>query len=141
MDQISADPQCNLVKVLSSAAMYNPEFTCNYTELASLCNLPSNSTFSIFSLNVRSLPGKFDELLLYLKQSHPFDFSVLAFQEVWSVPYDLRIAGYQQLEFNTRDKIQVKRNPNCGGGVGMYIREGFSYEVLEFENSLVEGVY
>ena len=141
VDQISSDPQFNLVKVLNSTSMYNPEFVCNYAELASLCNLPMLSTFSIFSLNVRSLPGKFDELLLYLKQSHPFEFTVLAFQEVWSVSTDLRIDSYQQLEFNTRDKNEVKRNPNCGGGVGMYIREGFSYEVLEFENEFTEGVY
>ena len=121
--------------------MYSPDFECKYTDLASLSNLSVAGTFSIFSLNVRSLTGKFDELLLYFAQSHPFSFDILAFQEVWSVNSDLKIDGYQQLEFRTRDKHLPKRNPNCGGGVGMYIKNGFSYEELDFKNSFVEGVY
>ena len=141
MDQISSDPQYNLVKVLGSTSMYSPDFECKYTDLASLSNLSVAGTFSIFSLNVRSLTGKFDELLLYLSQSQPFSFDILAFQEVWSVNIDLRIDGYQQLEFRTRDKYLARRNNNCGGGVGMFIKNGLSYEELDFKNSFVEGVY
>ena len=141
LDQISTDPQYNLVKILGSSSMYSSDFECRYADLETLSSLPMAGTFSIFSLNVRSLTGKFDELLLYLAQSHPYNFSVLAFQEVWSVNCDLKIEGYQQLEFNTRDKHQAKRSPNCGGGVGMFIKNGFSYEVLNVENCFVEGVY
>ena len=34
----------------------------------------------------------------------------------------------------------VKR-PNCGGGVGLFVKSGLSYEILEVTNSFVEGVY
>ena len=121
--------------------MYNPDFECNYTDLASLANLRTPDTFSIFSLNVRSLTGKLDELLLYLAQCQPFSFTILAMQEVWSVESGLRIEGYQKIEFSTRDQYMAKRNPNCGGGVGMFIQNGFAYEVLNLKNSFVEGVY
>ena len=141
MDHISSDSQYNLVKILGSTSMYSPEFECKYTDLDSLSCLPENGTFSVFSLNVRSLTRKFDELLLYLAQSSPFSFTVLAFQEVWSVNSDLKIEGYQRLEFSTRDQLQNRRNPNCGGGVGLFVKNGFAYELLDLENSFVEGVY
>ena len=32
-------------------------------------------------------------------------------------------------------------NPNCGGGVGLFIHNKFEYELLEVESSFLPGVY
>ena len=52
--------------------------------------------------------------------------------------YDL--PGYHPIEFNTRDKSRTL-NSNCGGGVGIYISDSLDYEVLQFENQFIEGIY
>ena len=61
-------------------------------------------------------------------------------QEVWSVGRDYSLPGYHSLEYNTRDKNKTL-NSNCGGGVGMYISNSLDYEILQFKNQFVEGVY
>ena len=36
---------------------------------------------------------------------------------------------------------QPTPNPNCGGGVDMFIQNKFSYEVLSLDSSVIPGVY
>ena len=73
--------------------------------------------------------------------ANPVKFSVLAFQEIWSVPKSFSIPGYGKLEYSTRDK-NGPLNPNCGGGVGFFIDERYKdYEVLEQESVFIPHVY
>lgn len=92
------------------------------------CNLP-NSNFSIFSLNIRSLPGKWHELQTFLSTSVSkcFKFSVICLQEIWSVPGSFDLPGYSPLEFSVRDR---GLNSNAGGGVGLWIDSSFKFEYL-----------
>ena len=57
-------------------------------------------------------------------------FSVKAFQEVRSISREYNIPNYHKLEYCTQDMNQPIPNPNCGGGVGMFIHCKLSYEVF-----------
>ena len=70
----------------------------------------------------------------------PANFSVIALQEIWSINKQYNLTGYSKLLFKTRDMDSVP-NPNCGGGVGFFVRSNFEYEVLEHESVFIEGVY
>ena len=62
-------------------------------------------------------------------------------QEVWSISREFKIPSYHRLEFCTRDMNQPIPNPNCGGGVGLFVHSKFSYEVLNIPSSFISGVY
>ena len=99
-----------------------------------------NEIFSILSQNVRSLGGKFDQLREYVGRYGSGKITCIMLQEVWSVGRMYSLPGYHNLEYNTRDKNQ-NLNSNCGGGVGIYISISLDYEVLQFKNEFIEGVY
>ena len=65
----------------------------------------------------------------------------IAFQEIWSVQKIYQIPGYCQFEYNTRDKNKTP-NPNCGGGVGLFIDTKFKdFEILTEESIFEPHVY
>ena len=80
-------------------------------------------------------------MLDILDQAKPHVFSVIALQEVWSIAREYTIPTYHKLEYCTRDMNNLTPNPNCGGGVGMFIHNKFSYEVLSIESAVIPGVY
>ena len=121
--------------------MYSADFQCKYYDEAEFKNLGKRQNFSVLSHNIRSLSGKFDELKVLLAGLQNFPFSIIALQEVWSVSRDFRLKGYELLEYATRDKTQSKLNPNCGGGVGFFIKEGLNYEIVHFGGEFEKGVY
>jgi hypothetical protein len=63
----------------------------------------------------------------------PANFSVIALQEIWSINKMYELTGYSNLVYNTRD-MGIEPNPNCGGGVGFFVKSNFEYEVLEEES-------
>ena len=79
--------------------------------------------------NVGSLPAKFiklkDELAVLSEGGVRFD--VLALQEVWNAKLgdDFEIQGYQKPIF----KVRGCKNPH--GGVGIYVKDGLNFSVLE----------
>ena len=95
--------------------------------------------FSIYSHNVRSINGHWDDILDSINENQPLKFSVLAFQEIWSVQRAYEIPGYHKLEYITRDKDGAP-NPNCGGGVGLFVDQKYDYEILNVESALVPHV-
>ena len=80
-------------------------------------------------------------MLDILDQAKPHVFSVIALQEVWSVSREYNIPTYHKLEYCTRDMNDPTPNPNCGGGVGFFIHNKFSYEVLSIESAVIPGIY
>jgi hypothetical protein len=79
---------------------------------------------------VRSLPVHFDDVVTNLNLlGHKF--SIIALQELWSVKdVKFNIDGYQEIEFRTRDQHEMKRQPNWGGGIGLFIDASLKYEIL-----------
>ena len=121
--------------------VYNDNHYCEYVEIDQISKLTKNEYFSSYSHNVRSLAGHFDDMIDLLDQAKPHMFSVIALQEVWSISREFSIQSYHKLEYCTRDMNQPIPNPNCGGGVGMFIHNKFSYEVLSLDCSFLPGVY
>ena len=99
------------------------------------------NSFSCYSHNIRSINGHWDDILEIIGSVKPIKFSVLAFQEIWSISRVYEIPGYCKLEYNTRDK-NASINPNCGGGVGLFIDEKYKdYEILSDASIFIPNVY
>ena len=113
---------------------------CQYFELDEMHSQVDSKSFSIFSLNIRSLSGHFESLKDTLYSMLPATFSVIALQEIWSIHKTYELTGYNNIIFKTRD-MKKERNPNCGGGVGFFVSSKFNFEILDEESIFVEGVY
>ena len=142
LGQVKADENLNFKKIFDDTNhIYNGDHHCEYVEIDQISKLTSTDNFSVYSHNVRSLAGHFDDLLDLLDQAKPHTFSVIALQEIWSISRKYSIPSYHGLEYCTRDMNQPLPNPNCGGGVGLFIDSKFEYELLEVESSFLPGVY
>ena len=81
---------------LHSCAYYEmPEFKNNF--------IKNKECFSVYSHNIRSINGHWDDILDIINSAQPIKFSVVAFQEVWSVNKNYKIPGYSKFEYVTRD--------------------------------------
>ena len=67
---------------MSSKNLYSKDFRCKYYDEDEFKSLGKGSNFSVYSHNIRSLSGKFDELKVHLAGLQNFPFSVIALQEV-----------------------------------------------------------
>ena len=117
--------------------------SCKYFEMPEIKNqfLKFKDGFSAYSHNIRSLNGHWEDILDIINSAKPFKFSVLAFQEVWSVNKNYVIPGYGNFEYLTRDK-NGPPNPNCGGGVGLFIDNKYKdYEILKDESVFIPNTY
>ena len=124
-------------------AFDNNFHSCEYYEMEGIKDkfIRYKDGFSTYSHNIRSLNGHWDDFLDIIDSVQPINFSVIALQEIWSVQKTFSIPGYGKLEFNTRDK-NGPPNPNCGGGVGLFIHDKFKdYEILENESIFIPHVY
>ena len=118
-----------------STPYHNIGHNCRYYEQDEFQNNFKNLSkqTSFFSLNVRSLPGKWSEFrqLITELNKDSFRFSVLALQEIWNVPkgtnYDL--PGYKPFHFSIRDPSGT--NGNAGGGIGLWVDENLEFEPIK----------
>ena len=120
--------------------MLDDDFECHYLDVDAVHGMAVDNNFMVLSQNIRSLGGKFDQFSEYIGSFKSSKVTAIALQEVWSVGRIYDLPGYHQLQYNTRDKGKTL-NSNCGGGVGIYICESLDFEILQFENQFVEGVY
>ena len=103
--------------------------------------------FSTISLNIRSLPGKWNEFkdFINLINNDNLKFSVIALQEIWNVPMGINynLDGYNNFEYRIRDPSG--RDGNAGGGVGIWVDSDLEYTVLEnlsvFEPHFFESLF
>ena len=121
---------------------HNINNSCNYYDMSNLKSNFSklNQGFSIFSHNIRSINGHWEDILDIINENQPLKFSILAFQEIWSVQRTYEIQGYNKFEYNTRDKNSTL-NPNCGGGVGLFVDKKLNYENLNVPSAFIPHVY
>ena len=123
--------------------VFADNFSCEYYEMEDMKNNFSNTNngFSAYSHNIRSINGHWEDVLDLIDSAHPIKFSVIALQEIWSVQKVYEIPGYGKFEYSTRDK-NGPINPNCGGGVGIFVDERYKdYEVLKEESVFIPHVY
>ena len=94
--------------------------SCHYFEPEEVHQKLDAKSFSLYSHNIRSLSGHFNDLKDSLYSMLPATFSVIALQEVWSISKCYDLTGYSQIIYKTRD-MNNDPNPNCGGGVGVSV--------------------
>ena len=72
--------------------------SCEYYQMDEFKNKYKNyvDSFSTYSHNVRSLNGHWNDVLDLIYSAQPIKFSVLAFQEVWSIQKSYEIPGYRK---------------------------------------------
>lgn len=95
--------------------------------------LRGTKRFSLLHLNTRSLKNKHDSVNLFLDNlDHEFD--VLAFTETWFSN------DCPAVNFSGYNCISVSRPKKRGGGVAVYIKNHFNYEVIP-EYSIIDVHY
>ena len=73
LGQVKADENLNFKKIFDdNNYIYNGDHHCEYVEIDQITKLTSTDNFSVYSHNVRSLAGHFDDLLDLLDQAHIF---------------------------------------------------------------------
>ncbi|MFO0002259.1 MAG: endonuclease/exonuclease/phosphatase family protein, partial [bacterium] len=93
------------------------------------------------SLNVQSLLSKHEQLSIEISELELNNVTIdaIALQETWDVKYTdlVPINGFNPLIFKRRRDMR-------GGGVGFYIRNGLTAEIVEnlspFENKIIEAL-
>ena len=140
MNNTNEGRSADLLSILNTKDIFDDDFECKYLTIEEMYGSAGNDTFSVLSQNVRSIGGKFDQLKEYVGRYTKNKITCIMLQEVWSVGRVYNLPGYHNLEYNTRDKNQTV-NSNCGGGVGIYVSNSLDYEVLQFRNEFIEGVY
>ena len=83
--------------------------SCKYYEMEEFKNdfRENNNCFSTYSHNIRSINGHWDDILDIISSAQPMKFSVLAFQEIWSVQ---KLYEYLVME-NLNIKLGIKKVP------------------------------
>ena len=147
LGSVEANINLNLKNILSDTTEDNENIdifkshTCEYFEPQEIQKLHVKESFSIYSHNVRSLSGHFDNFRDLLYTMLPVNFSYIGLQEIWSINKQYDLPGYTKLEYKSRDMNTVP-NPNCGGGVGFYLSNQYpDYEILEEESIFIPGLY
>ena len=94
----------------NSSPYYNIGHNCEYYDIEKFSEKVSgleNQT-SFFSMNIRSLPGKWNEFphLVDSLNKNEFKFTVISMTEIWNIPPNViyELPGYSPLHFSIRDK-------------------------------------
>ena len=113
----SIDPDTNFL-------LGNDTSLCHYfTELEFNQCFPSDDKFSLFNLNIRSLPKNIEKVQHFLEGLH-YKFTILSFTETWLAEYNSSLhnfIGYSHV-YKLRDKNRR------GGGVSMFIDSRINYQ-------------
>ena len=111
----------------------NNSSACEYISWSTLSSKLGNNRVSVLSLNIRSLTGKFAELLAHIyKLKNKFTFVVIV--ETWLTPDKdraLEIAGYRSHAIYRTDQI--------GGGIKLYYLENVNIDVLDQYTGCVDS--
>jgi exonuclease III len=98
----------------------------------------NDSKFSLLSLNIQSLPSKYEQLKEMLndlnhKNALP---DIICLQEIWNVIDGnlFPLNDYQPLIFKCREKSQ-------GGGVGIYLKKGIIFKILTDKSTFIEKLF
>ena len=116
----------------------NNKFLFSYRDEADFCSTYKNcNSLSILSINIQSLPAKFDDLKSFISNLsiNKCNPDIICLQEIWFVsdPMLFSLQGYQPLISSCRQKAQ-------GGGVGFYIKDSINFNISK-KSIFVEKVF
>ena len=114
---------------------------CKYYDLKGFNELINHRSenFSLLSLNTRSICNKFSDFKDFISDisTNSFSFSVISLQETWLKNYknfSLEINDYHPI-------ISKNRNHKKGGGVGIYLKSKFKFEVIDSLSEYTEDQF
>ena len=116
--EVNIDPENNFVNTMGTSCDYYGEEDCTH----SCCNMIG---LSILHLNARSLVKNIDSIKQMLTNIK-FEFDVIAISESWldeNNKNDVNLDGYEV--------IHQLRNNKKGGGVCLYIRNVFRFNIIK----------
>ena len=115
----------------------NINLNCSYTEIADLKSLDPDK-FTVLSLNIQSLPAKFNEFSELISEFPSFDLcpEIICLQETWNIIDNsmFPLINYHPLLTNLRRSAR-------GGGVSIYIKENLSFKILSKFSIFVERIF
>ena len=135
---ISNDDNDDNNNVLNNISPYdNVDSNCSYIdELEYIREFGCKTNQTFMSLNIQSLPSKFNELeeLIQSFTSNDCEPDFICLQETWRIvdPSLYALDNYE-LEIKSRENGQ-------GGGVGIYIKKGISYKILKEISTFIDKV-
>ena len=113
----NADPDCNFL-------VNNRQTICAYYNERSFNESYQHpNTFSLFHVNIRSIPRNLDKLKLHL-DSLNHSFSIVAISESWLTPTNKNL--YHMKVYTQKYEIREHR---AGGGVSLFINNDIRYEI------------
>ena len=105
-------------------------------------NISPNS-FTILSLNIRSLSNKWHEFKQFLTSSFgEYRPNIICLQEIWNINSsydDFSLTDYHPLLYKTRDSNGL--NNNCGGGVGLLVHKSLNFEPIHELSVFIPRVF
>ena len=141
IDMLASNPEFDFLKLIENEALsnddqdisYSPyenmQYLCTYLDEIQFCNNYRNtSNLSVFSLNIQSLPAKFSKFSEFINclQKNSCSPDIICLQEIWRFPVTVSflLNGYQPI-------IQKQRKFAQGGGIGIYVKNGLKFKILE----------
>ena len=114
---------------------------CSYLDINSISEI-SNANLSILSLNIQSLPAKYNEFTDLISNLSALNFSpdFLCLQEIWQLPDPslFPLTNYQNIVINSRNTAR-------GGGVGIYVKNDIVFANLPqysiFSERIFESIF
>ena len=151
LDNLNNSPSFNFFNSLSNSELYNDEnyddspysnldVSCKYyDEIQFTSKFQNVKNFSFLSLNIQSLPAKFNEFQefinnLQVNNCHP---DILLLQETWQIsdPLHFPLNNYNPL------LCKLRSNLTQGGGVGMYFKNNLRYKILPEKSIFIDRVF
>ena len=111
----------NMQHILYNNSDYFDECSFNKSVVKKFNN---KNTFSLFHLNIRSLPANLSNMLCYLDNLQ-FDFDIIGISENWLTDDNKNLYS-----INNYDHICNNRTDQIGGGVSLFIASHIKFEKL-----------
>ena len=118
--------------------------SCNYMcENEFISTFANNTKPSVLSINVQSLPAKFNDLCEFINSLKVSNCApdIICLQEIWKLPNDdfFNIEGFHPLVYKSRS------NSVQGGGVGIFVSNKLSFSVNDelsiFVDRILESIF
>jgi hypothetical protein len=121
---------------------FSNNLKCDYASedyfISNMSNIASDSLFSIYHHNIRTLPKNFTDFSLFLT-SLPHKLDVVGLTETWLTP-----ANFDLYDIDGYKVISKVRDKGRGGGVSLYINDSLSFDLrtdLHIAPELAENIF
>ena len=113
----------------------NTSYSAGYLDIQKINTiLKSQSDPIILSINIQSLNSKHQNLCQFLSDLTKDSLCIVAvaLQEIWRLPHP------ELLNINNFQLITKQRNLGQGGGVGFYVRDGYTVKIIKHLSPFIE---